>query len=82
MKRLATAQEVMALDPHYAGACPCFSVTIDGTIIEGHCWRVCFACDGCGLHFEGDRAVAERLKPLFDEMHWYGEWTIHEGLGR
>ena len=79
---MTDAYAVMALDPEYTGACPCFVATIDGTIIEGHCWRVCFDCEGCGIHYEGDSTVAEALKPLFDAMDWYGPWEIREGLRR
>ena len=77
-----TAFEIMARDPDYIGSCTCFTVEIDGTLIEGHCWRVCMKCQGCGLHYEGDRAVVERIKPLFDAMDWYGKWTIRKGLRR
>ena len=76
------AYDVMALDPDYAGSCPCFRAEIEGTLIEGHCWRVCRKCEGCGLHYEGDRAVVKRLKPLFDAMDWYGKWSIRKGLRR
>ena len=77
------AYDVMDMDPGYEGSCPCFGpVEIDGTLIEGHCWRVCTQCDGCGLHYEGDRKVAERLRPMFTALDWYGAWDIAEGLRR
>lgn len=73
---------VLALGENYEGSCPCSSFTLDGTRVELHCWRVDTSHDGCGIHFEGDRSIAERIKPLLDEMNWYGEWTIVEGLRR
>jgi hypothetical protein len=72
--------DVLALDPEYNGACPCAQFILDGTVIELHCWRVDLDHDGCGIHFDGDRAVAERIKPALDAMDWYGEWTVVEGL--
>lgn len=77
---LATGFDVLAMDPHYSGSCPCATVDIDGTRLEMHCWRVCLTCEFVGLHYSGDRAVAERVKPLLDAMDWYGEWPIVEGL--
>lgn len=77
------ARDFMALDPEWCGSCPCFGPVYFGeTLIEGHCWRTCQECEGCGLHYEGDLAVVEALKPLFDAMNWYGEWEIREGLRR
>ena len=71
---------VLAMDPSFSGSCPCATVTIDGTRLEMHCWRVCDQCEYVGLHYFGDRAVAQRVKPLLDDMNWYGEWPIVEGL--
>lgn len=72
--------DVLALGENYEGGCPCSSFTLEGTRIELHCWRVCLDHPGCGIHYEGDREVAERIKPLLDEIDWYGEWVIEEGL--
>lgn len=80
---LATLQDgfdVLALDPQQDGSCPCFSTTINGTKIEGHCWRVCSRCEYVGLHYEGDIEIAKAIKPLLDKMNWYGEWPIVQGL--
>jgi hypothetical protein len=41
---------------------------------------VCETCEYVGIHYDGDRAMAERIKPLLDSMDWYGEWPIVEGL--
>ena len=77
MSELLTGRDVLALDPGYDGSCPCAEFELDGAHIVLHCWRVCTACGGCGIHVvRGDRAVAERIKPLLDAMDWYGEWTI------
>jgi len=66
----------------YIASCPCAIVELPEGIYEMHCWRVCFQCKGCGLHYKGDRATAEAMKVLLDEMDWYGEWNIVEGLRR
>lgn len=79
MTDLQTGHDVLALDPFYEGSCPCARFTLDGTRIRLHCWRVCAACEFVGIHYEGDRAVAERIKPLLDEMDWYGTWPITKG---
>jgi len=71
---------ILSLDEGYDGACPCSEFTVDGTSIELHCWRVCASCAGCGIHYRGDRVVAELIKPHLDRMNWYGEWDIVEGL--
>jgi hypothetical protein len=75
-----TGYELMALDPDYCGSCPCFTVYVNGTTLEGHCWRVCFDCDGCGLHYTGNKAIAVHAKRLLDAMDWHGEWALKEGL--
>lgn len=72
--------EILALDPNYEGSCPCARFDLGGTEIELHCWRVDPWCAGCGIHYKGDRAVAESLKPALDDMNWYGEWQVVEGL--
>jgi hypothetical protein len=81
---LADGYDVLALGSGegYDGGCPCSAFWLDGTRIELHCWRVDAEHDGCGIHFRGDRAVADRIKPLLDAINWYGDWTIVEGLRR
>ena len=71
-----TGYDVLRLDPDYNGSCPYAEFDLDGAHIRLHCWRVCSGCDGCGIHVRGDRAIAERIKPLLDAMDWYGAWTI------
>lgn len=71
--------EVLALDPNYIGACPCATFELDGTRIETHCWRT---GRSCRIEFWGDRSVAERIKPLLDDIDWYGEWSIVQGRSR
>jgi hypothetical protein len=79
---LADGFDVLALDSEYIGSCPCATVVVDGARLELHCWRVCSACEYVGIHYEGaaGRAAAERIKPLLDEMNWYGEWELREGF--
>lgn len=77
---LETGYDVLALDTGTDGSCPCANFTLDGTRIRLHCWRVCQRCEFVGIHYVGERAVAERIKPLLDAMDWYGEWPIVEGL--
>lgn len=72
--------DLLALDPQYDASCPCASFEVAGTKIELHCWRVCFSCEGCGIHYKGDRDVALSMKPALDAMNWYGEWSVREGL--
>lgn len=78
---LQSGFDVLALDPNYGGSCPCAVVEINGQRLELHCWRVDQEHDGCGIHYEGEKgkAVARIIKPLLDEMSWYGEWAIVEG---
>ena len=77
MSELLTGHDVLALDRDYTGSCPCAEFELDGAHISLHCWRVCHLCAGCGIHvLSGDRAAAERIKPLLDAMDWYGEWNI------
>lgn len=80
----ASGFELLALDPHYDGACPCATVVIDDVRLEMHCWRVCFRCEYVGVHYEGaqGRELAERVKPFLDSMDWYGEWAVTEGFRR
>ena len=72
--------DVLRLDPSYDGSCPCARITVDGQKLRLHCWRVCFDCEYVGIHYEGiaGRLAAEKVKPLLDEMNWYGEWATFE----
>lgn len=81
---LETGYDVLRQDPKFDGSCPCAEVVIDGVRLELHCWRTCLKCEFVGIHYEGaeGRALAERIKPLMDEMQWYGEWPIVEGFRR
>jgi hypothetical protein len=78
--RNLSGYELLSLGRDYEGSCPCSRFTIEGTEIQTHCWRVDPWCHGCGIHYQGDRTVAEALKPALDEMDWYGEWQVVEGL--
>lgn len=74
-----TGYDYLALGVDYEGSCPCSRFTVEGTTFEAHCWRVGMECEYAGLHFEGDRAVAERVFAAFTSMGW-SEWTLVEGL--
>jgi hypothetical protein len=79
---LEDGYDLLRLDLDYDGSCPCFMLTLDGTRLEGHCWRVCHRCKGCGIHYEGDEETALRAKTLLDAIDWYGEWEVRKGLRR
>jgi hypothetical protein len=73
-------RELLYMDPDYCGSCPCATIDLWGTTLEMHCWRVCQKCERCGVHYEGNREVAEVAKKYLDQMNWFGEWNIVEGL--
>lgn len=71
----------LKLDPDFTGACPCAWFELDGTSIEVHCWRACTECLYSGVHFEGDRAVAERVAEALN-AHGWSSFEVREGLRR
>jgi hypothetical protein len=76
---MADAHDFLSRDPAYEGACPCALFEVDGTRIRTHCWRpMCAAgCEFAGVHFAGDRAVAERVRDAVAAT-WASEWAIVE----
>lgn len=82
--QIRTGYDVLALGENYEGGCPCSTIVINGERLELHCWRVDTSHDGCGIHYEGRKGhnIAKLIKPLLDEMNWYGEWAIVEGYRR
>jgi hypothetical protein len=77
-----TGYDVLACADDYERSCPCCTIRTSSGTYELHCWRVCRDHPGCGVHYEGGAALAWAMKPLLDEMDWYGEWTVVEGLRR
>lgn len=74
-----TGYDYLALDTGYEGSCPCSTFEVDGTRLQAHCWRVCEQCEFSGLHYEGDRTVANRVLSALRAMGW-SDWSLVEGL--
>lgn len=86
IEKIRTIDYPFSLDRKFEGNCPCFYIkkTFEGktVILDGHCWRTCSECPGCGIHVRGTLAkcqlkhIARELKKRLDEQDWYGEWSI------
>lgn len=70
--------DYLALDPRYDGACPCASFEVDGTQFRAHCWRTCPTCEYAGLHFSGDRRIAEKVLKAISADWCTTDWTLAE----
>ena len=78
MTAAARPTDYLALDPRYDGGCPCATFEVDGTRFRAHCWRVCASCEFAGLHFAGNRRVAERVLVAIGADWCTTEWTLVE----
>jgi len=71
-----TAHQVLSLDPHYEGACPCATIRLGDDYLRVHCWRTCETCRLAGVHFRGlSRLQALRLTALI-RRDWPADWQI------
>lgn len=84
--RLVSIEEIERAESAYDlplgfDGCPCFSISLEGQVVEGHCWRVCRDCKFCGIHVEREvTPTVVRLRKLLSKMDWSGKWKIRVGL--